>query len=371
MRSRHRSCLENRSDHSLRRNRFGLVLRQCGIVALFPVTLLWSATQPKANQASPAQPEAAQSDKGPHSAIPAGRVDQVVVTGGIRSVDVEITTSQPVVMRSQLVTGPDRLILDFPNALPGTNLHDQNINRGQVKGIRVGMFAQDPPTTRVVIDLKSALPYRIYPSGKTVSVQLAMDEREAAAAPQGHINDVSFTPPAAVKPVPVLQVEYKNGRLSILAHDVSLAQVLHDVQRKTGADIPIPSVASQEQIVANISLLPIREALTALLNGSRFNFVMVGEDNDPSKLKSLVLTFRSGAGISQPAIVSTPQPVVDSQPEANVPQPEPVQPQPDVAPPPDQPQPDAQPQPDPQPQQPQEGAGQQEAPQPQDAPPPQ
>jgi hypothetical protein len=301
---------------------------------------------------------------------PVVRVNQVTVTPGSSGIEVEITTSRSVALRSQVVTGPDRLILDFPGALPGSDLHDQSINRDQVKGIRVGLFAQHPPVTRVVIDLKSAQPYRIYPSGKTVIVKLMTGEKQAAMGARAggniggnindahvsdaHINDVSYTPPAPAKPAPVLEVEYRSGRLSILAHDVSLAQVLNEVQHKTGADIPIPSVAAQEQIVANIGLLPVRDALTALLNGSRFNFIIVGADDDPSKLKSLILTFRGG-GVSQPAMMAPPPPepaVVDAQPE------------------PEPPQPDMQPQPEPQPQ-PQEGQGQQETPQPQDNPPPQ
>ncbi len=95
--------------------------------------------------------------------------------------DVEISTSRPVALRSQVATDPDRLILDFPDALPGADLHNQAINRGQVKGIRVGLFTQNPPVTRVVIDLKSAQPYRIYPSGKTVIVKLMTGEQQAAA----------------------------------------------------------------------------------------------------------------------------------------------------------------------------------------------
>ena len=100
--------------------------------------------------------------------------NQVTVTPGNSGIEVEITTTRSVPLRSQVVSGPDRLILDFPGALPGSDLHDQAINRGQVKGIRVGLFAQNPPVTRVVIDLKSAQPYRIYPSGKTVIVRLTL-----------------------------------------------------------------------------------------------------------------------------------------------------------------------------------------------------
>jgi hypothetical protein len=320
---------------SINNRSFGWVVRSAGgpfflfAGTLFAATLLATA-QLVATQAA---------------VTPAARVNQVTVTGGIRDIAVEITTTRTVAVRSQVVTGPDRLILDFPDAMPGSDLHDQTINRGEVKGIRVGLFAQHPPVTRVVIDLKRAQPYRIYPSGKTVIVKLMMGEKQTAGAATARINDVSYTPPAAAKPAPVLEVEYRNGRLSILAHDVSLAQVLNEVQRKTGADIPIPSVAAQEQVVATIGLLPVRDALSALLNGSRFNFIIVGADDDPSKLKSVILSFRGGS-ISQPAMaVAPPEPAVVE------PQPEPEAPQPDM--------------------QPQDGGSQQEAPQPQDNPPPQ
>lgn len=310
---------------------------------LFNARLL-AATQPADTSPKATQPSA---DQGAGSHTGVAKVNHVSVTSDSGGVVVEITTSRPVVMRSQVATDPDRLVLDFTQALPGAGLHTQLINQGEVKGVRVGLFGQNPPVTRVVIDLKSAQPYRIYPSGKTVTVKLIGSEKQASAG--AHLNPVSYTPPVPAKPGPLLEVNFANGRLSILAHDVSLAQVLNEVQKKTGTEIPVPSMAAQEQIVTNIGPLPIREALTALLNGSRFNFILVGADNDPTKVKSVMLTFRSG-GVSQPAI-ATPEPApADNQPVTDAPQPE-------------APQPDSQPQP-------QEGAGQ-EAPPPPDNPPPQ
>ena len=288
------------------------------------------------------------------AAKPAARVNSVTVTGGSAGIVLEISTSQSVALRSQVVTGPDRLILDFPDSLPGKDLHNQAINRGEVKDIRVGVFSEHPPVTRVVIDLKSPQPYRIYPSGKTVIVRLMTNEQQAAMTGQGnaaHLNAVSYAPPPAA-PAPTLAVEYKNGRLSILAEKVSLSQVLSEVQRKIGADIPIPAMAAQEQVIVNTGLLPVREALASLLNGSRFNFIIVGADNDPAKVKSVILTFRGASGISQPAMAAPPAPATEAQPE----------PEPPVQ--------EAQPQPEMQPQ-PQEGNGQPEAPPPQENPPPQ
>jgi hypothetical protein len=115
----------------------------------------------------------------------------------------------------------------------------------------------------------------------------------------------------------VLEVEYRDGRLSILADRVSLAEVLNQIHLKTGAEIAIPPAAAQEQVVANIAAAPVRDALAALLNGSRFNFILVGADSDPSRLKSVILSFRE-SGVSQPAPVSPQPAVTEDEPETFV-----------------------------------------------------
>jgi len=258
---------------------------------------------------------------------PVVKVRTVTVTGGGKSMEVEIATSQPVAVRSQVTTSPDRLILDFPNAVPGAGLHNQAIHRGQVNGIRVGLFEKDPPVTRVVFDLKGPQPYQIFPSGKTVIVKLTSETQ-----PSAQINPVSFMPEPA-KPESKVEVEYQDGRLRIMADNASLTEVLRQVQLKTGTEIVVPPAAAQELVVVSIAPAPVREALGALLNGSRFNFIMVSSDQNPAKLKRVILSFRE-AGV-QPGITSSAPAVTENQPEAEpepAPQPE-TQAQPQEAPP--------------------------------------
>src|SRR4029077_8717588 len=268
-------------------------------------------------------------------------VQSVKVTSTASGVNVEIATSQPVPLRSQVITDPDRVILDFPNAQPASDLHTKLLNQGDVKGFRVARFSENPPTTRVVIDLNTPQHYQIFPDGKTVIVKLKSDEQQAAL--KAHIDNVAYTP-APPKPVVKVEVEYNAGRLRIRADHASLAEVRSEVQRQTGPDIPIPPGAAQEQIIAMIGPAPIREALVSLLNGSRFNFIMVDSEREPGKLKSVLLTYRGAGGLSQPAMASPEPPAVQGEPE-----PEP--------PPPQDPQPEVQPQ--------QEGQGQQDVPPPQ------
>src|SRR5207245_10786489 len=102
------------------------------------------------------------------------------------------------------------------------------------------------------------------------------------------------------KPVTNVEVEFRNGELTISADKATLAEVLYEVHRQTGADIPIPSGAEREQVVGSFGPAPAREVMASLLNGSRFNFILVASDQDPSQLRSVVLTPRGDAA-PQPA----------------------------------------------------------------------
>jgi hypothetical protein len=268
----------------------------------------------------------------PSTAKSVATVESVKVSSTANGASIEIGTSQPVALRSQVITGPDRIILDFPNAQPAGDLRTKLLNQGDVKGFRVARYSENPPTTRVVIDLNNPQHYQIFPDGKTVIVKLIADSQQSAATP--HLDNVAFTPPPPPKPKVV--VDFKNGRLSISAERASLDEILNEVRHQTGTDITIPPGAGQEQIIANVGPLPIREALVSLLNGSRFNFIMVDDEHEPGKLKSVILTYRSSGGASQPAITA-PEPAANQ----GEPQPEPPPPdaQPDMQAPPDAPPP--------------------------------
>ena len=138
--------------------------------------------------------------------------------------------------------------------------------------------------------------------------------------PRSRPTSTTWPTPRAAEARPKMEVEYNGGRLRIRADHASLAEVLGEVQRQTGTDIPIPPGAAQEQIIAVIGPAPIREALVSLLNGSRFNFIMVDSESEPGKLKSVILTYRGAGGISQPAMASPEPPAAQGEPQ---PEPEP------------------------------------------------
>src|SRR5208282_1314126 len=107
------------------------------------------------------------------SAPNGARVQHVVVRGSGAAMEVEIQTSgSPVAPDTQAITGPDRIVVDFPGALPAAELRALKVNRGALKGIRSGLFFDNPPITRVVLDLAEPLSYRISTTQNAIVVKL-------------------------------------------------------------------------------------------------------------------------------------------------------------------------------------------------------
>jgi len=88
---------------------------------------------------------------------------------------VEIQTSgAKIAPNTEIVTGPDRIIVDFPGALPAAELHAfvLKVNSGALRDVRAGLFFNDPPITRIVIDLAEPRSYQISTTRDGIAVKL-------------------------------------------------------------------------------------------------------------------------------------------------------------------------------------------------------
>ena len=278
-------------------------------------------------------------------------VQQVTTREAGGALEVEIQTSGgPVSPDTQAITGPDRIVVDFPGAMPSAALRTLKVNHGALKGVRSGLFFSNPPITRIVLDLTGPQSYKISTTEHATVVKLALagGDEQSATAPAvervpaiqsarqsagqsarlrdaaltahpgvvaAHIspaNAVGLTPqltarqqstepqqPAAsleatVPPEPaqpVVSVTYENGMLRILADKATLSQVLYEVHLRTQAEIAIPAGAEQEKVVADLGPAPARDVLAELLNGSAYNFIFIGEE---LSLQRVILTRRAG-----------------------------------------------------------------------------
>src|SRR3989449_3030148 len=147
---------------------------------------------------------------------PQASIRRVAVLGGSQALELEVSASQPVAPTVLVLHGPDRLVIDFPNAVPGSDLRNVPVNRAEVKGVRVGLYTRDPPVARVVLDLKTPQTYHVFPSGNTVIVKVGTGEKVVAASPSAPaiVSSVPVHAAPLVKPAPLTEVESQGGSIS-------------------------------------------------------------------------------------------------------------------------------------------------------------
>jgi hypothetical protein len=226
----------------------------------------------------------------------------------------QIQTSAAVVPQTKIVSDPERLVIDIPNAVAGPGLHGMAIHGGEAKGIRVSLFSTEPPVTRIVVDLNRPQWYRIAPDASGLLVSLGADP-ESAGDTQPTIGWVSAkTPARSNQPGPFLvkkslakqnqatvtrgvSVQFTNGVLTIHANGATLSEVLFQIQKQTGAEMAIPSGTELERVAADFGPGPAGEVLGELLNGSGLNFVLVGSEADRNALRSVILSRNSGGPV--------------------------------------------------------------------------
>ena len=276
--------------------------------------------------------------------LPSIRRVQVLHSG--KQVEIEIEASDRIVPQTNVLTGPDRLVVDFVNAVPGAQLRSLAVNRGEVKTLRVGLFSSNPPVTRIVVDLNGPQRYQVFPSGRTIIVkvggnagtEIAGFNRAAGPAlvnTSYPVRDVPVSAPAP-PPKPPLVVSFQSGLLAISSDKASLSEILFAVHQRTGAEIAIPAGAEQEKVVVDLGPAPAPEVLAHLLNGSKFNFLILSSSTDPGALDRVILSPRAEGpmptprpqlqpmaaadddGDAQPPVATAPRPGAPASPDGQV-----------------------------------------------------
>jgi hypothetical protein len=105
---------------------------------------------------------------------------------------------------------------------------------------------------------------------------------------QGPVPQVPLDAIPAVAP----QVSYQDGLLTIVAPNSTLGDILRGVRKHTAAEIEIPATAN-ERVVTRLGPAPARDVMAELLNGSRFNYILLGSPQDANALVRVVLVAKA------------------------------------------------------------------------------
>lgn len=91
-------------------------------------------------------------------------------------------------------------------------------------------------------------------------------------------------------------VTFRSGQLTIIADNCTLFDILTAVRKATGATVDAPAASAGERVATRLGPGRPREVLTALLDGSQFNYILLGFPQDPAGVRRLMLSPRSGSG---------------------------------------------------------------------------
>lgn len=119
--------------------------------------------------------------------------------------------------------------------------------------------------------------------------------------------DAPVETPARKEPPPTPQpiAVFSGGKLTIHAHGEDLIAVMNAVQSATGMTIETPAGGENEPFYIEIGPVPMRDALVALLDGTKYNYLIQSSSQNPEIAKRLILSPKSHTTV---AMASGPGP---------------------------------------------------------------
>ncbi|MFZ0952336.1 MAG: AMIN domain-containing protein, partial [Candidatus Sulfotelmatobacter sp.] len=126
-------------------------------------------------------------------------LQRVNVVRGADEIRVVISARGAVAPKLSTADSPARLVVDLPGTVMATGQTHIAVGSAGVKGVRIGMDGQTPPTTRVVVDLEHALRYELTPLTDGKLVLTLHTQPVAAAAGASAPQTVAASLPAQTK----------------------------------------------------------------------------------------------------------------------------------------------------------------------------
>jgi hypothetical protein len=102
------------------------------------------------------------------------------------------------------------------------------------------------------------------------------------------------------------QVIYENGQLSIVAQNSTLSSILVAVKARTGAQLEMPADTVNDRVAVKLGPGNPRDMLASLLEGSRFDYIVLGSATDPTAVEQVILTPHQG-GAATAAVAGASQ----------------------------------------------------------------
>jgi hypothetical protein len=120
-----------------------------------------------------------------------------------------------------------------------------------------------------------------------------LQDPQSAGSQDPNANQQAAGPTAAPESGKPPQVTYQDGKLTILAENSTLSEVLFAVRAATGTNVDLPGGATAQRIWIRLGPSPARQVLRDLLDSTEFNYVIQASATDPDGVGSISLTLRN------------------------------------------------------------------------------
>lgn len=184
-------------------------------------------------------------------------LQRVNVVRGADEIRVEISARGAMTPKLSTADSPARLIVDLPGTVMVNGQSRIAVGSAGVKGVRIGMDGQMPPTTRVVVDLEHACRYELTPAadGKLV---LTLHTQPATAASASATANATKTV-AEASPAPTNAVSPFAPRVIAVKPEVkseAKKEVAANFPPQAATDSVIPKAVTASAATANAKPAP-------------------------------------------------------------------------------------------------------------------
>ncbi len=197
-------------------------------------------------------------------------IRNIAVTRGANGMEISISPKTSAPATAMALSGPNRLVIDLPNALPAVKTKQILVNSADVKDVRVSRYQENPPVTRVVVDLANAQDFQLVPGDQDLVVKLhatAVAQATPAAtsvvakADAPAVPDTKKDAPVA-QPFVMVDAEkpLNMPKPDLAARSNDAASVMATTIAKDKVDAPVPVAASMPP--QNTAVNPAQEQQT-------------------------------------------------------------------------------------------------------------
>ena len=173
-------------------------------------------------------------------------IRNISVARGANGMEVSISPKTSAPATAIALSGPDRLVIDLPNALPAVKTKEILVKSPDVKAVRISRYQENPPVTRVVIDMAAAQDFQLVPGAQDLVVKLQPSLAKANPAPMPQ--------PTKAEPVMMAKADTPAATMPVAEtkKEAAAAQPFVMVDAAKPVQMPKPQIAERSLEAASV-----------------------------------------------------------------------------------------------------------------------